>query len=63
MSLGRPRGGIIGGPGAAAIDKGPILGHDLSTTLPLSKSIRTLHTSQSLLVSTKWSPFLKNIMA
>ena len=50
MSLGRPRGGIIGGPGAAAIDKGPILGHDLSTTLPLSKLICTLSTSQFLLV-------------
>ena len=57
MSLGRPRGGIIGGPGAAGIDKGPILGHDLSSTMPLSKSIRTLHTLQSQIISTKWSLF------
>ena len=57
MSLGRPRGGIIGGPGAAAIDKGPILGHDLSSTMPLSKSIRTLHTLQSQIISIKWSLF------
>ena len=57
MSLGRPRGGIIGGPGAAGIDKGPILGHDLSTTLPLSKSIRTHHILQLQFSSTKWSLF------
>ena len=57
MSLGRPRGGIIGGPGAAAIDKGPILGHDLSSTLPLSKSIRTHQTLQSHIISTIWSLF------
>ena len=37
MSLGRPRGGVIGGIGAPVIDKGPSLGHDLSATLPLSK--------------------------
>ena len=36
MSLGRPRGGMLGGAGATAIAKNHILG-DLSSTLPLSK--------------------------
>ena len=38
MSLGRPRGGIIGGAGADSMNKGPMLGHDLTATLPISKS-------------------------
>lgn len=37
MSLGRPRGGIIGGAGADSMNKGSMLGHDLTATLPISK--------------------------
>ena len=42
MSLGRPRGGIIGGAGADSMSKGPMLGHDLTATLPISKSFSYL---------------------
>ena len=42
MSLGRPRGGIIGGAGADSMNKGPMLGHDLTATLPISKSLSYL---------------------
>ena len=42
MSLGRPRGGILGGAGADSMNKGPMLGHDLTATLPISKSISYL---------------------
>ena len=42
MSLGRPRGGIIGGAGADSMNKGPMLGHDHTATLPISKSLNYL---------------------
>ena len=42
MSLGRPRGGILGGAGADSMNKGSMLGHDLTATLPISKSISYL---------------------
>ena len=67
MSLGRPRGGIIGGAGADSMNKGPMLGHDLTATLPISKSISYLTRYESdlskalrLLLTKKWYRHFNN---
>ena len=67
MSLGRPRGGIIGGAGADSMNKGPMLGHDLTATLPISKSFSyptycelVLLRAKKLLLTKKWYRHFNN---
>jgi hypothetical protein len=48
MSLGRPRGGIIGGAGADSMNKGPMLGHDHTATLPISTSTTNVATKHHI---------------
>lgn len=67
MSLGRPRGGIIGGAGADSMNKGSMLGHDLTATLPISKYSSYLRyhdldpsKAMKLLLTKKWFRHFNN---